>query len=144
LEKRIRHTAFGPIYQPHTKGLEKARVSFEDSTAMIDFSSRTSGHGKLNVKILFTDSDLQVSTLRQVCISCLPPLSALQDLYIVEVPDPGKWEGDAETWLGLLRLFTAAKSLYLSEQAVPSINSALQELVEVRTKEVMPVLQIFF
>jgi hypothetical protein len=47
-------------------------------------------------------------------------------------------------WLDLLRSFIAVKNLYLSEEFVPRIAPALQELVGGRTTEVLPVLENIF
>ena len=71
---------------PTLKALEKARVAFEDDAAKVKLSSQTSGYGELNVKISCRELDWQVSSLEQVCTSCLPPLSTLEDLYIYEDP----------------------------------------------------------
>ena len=47
-------------------------------------------------------------------------------------------------WLDLLRPFVAVKNLYLSREYVPRIEPALQELVGVRTTEVLPTLENIF
>jgi len=45
----------------------------------------------------------------------------------------------------MLRHFIFVKNLYVSEEFVPSIVSALQELIGDRTTEVLPILQnVFF
>ena len=129
---------------PTLKALEKARVDFYNDTATVDFSSRTSGHVELKLKILYTTLYEQVSSLGHACTSCLPPLSALENLYVYEVPDPEEWRDPVETWLGLLRPFAAVKNLYLSEEAMPCIVPALHELDEGGMTEVLPVLQEIF
>jgi hypothetical protein len=52
------------------------------------------------------------------------------------------WQDD--TYLKLLRPFTAVKNLYLSEELAPCIVPALQELVGGRTPGVLPILQNVF
>jgi hypothetical protein len=47
-------------------------------------------------------------------------------------------------WLDLLRSFVAVKNLYLSEEFVPRIAPALQELVGGRTTDILPTLENIF
>jgi len=47
-------------------------------------------------------------------------------------------------WLGLLRPFIYVKNFYVSEEFVPRIAPALQELIGDRTTEVLPILQNIF
>ena len=132
---------------PTLKALEKAHVVFEDDAARVNLSSQTSGYGELKVKIPCRELDWQVSSLEQVCTSCLPPLSTLEDLYIYEDPySQPDWQDNIENtlWLELLHPFTAVKNLYLSEEFAPRIVPALQELVGGRTTEVLPTLQNIF
>ena len=64
------------------KALEKARVSFEGDAATVKLSSLTSGkYDKLEVRIPCKELDWQVSSMEQICTSCLPPIPTL-DLYI--------------------------------------------------------------
>ena len=132
---------------PTSRALQKAHVKLSYGGADLDFSSQTSDDGSLNVKILCRGLEWQVSSLEQVCTSCLPLLSMLEDLYIYErtysQPD---WNDDIESglWLQLLHPFTAVKNLYLSEKIALRIGPALQELVEGRTTEVFPALQDIF
>ena len=96
------------------------------------------------MQILCTASDWQLSSLEQVCTSSLPPLSTLEDLYINKHSYlRSRWQDDVENalWLDLLRPFVAVKNLYLSEEFVPCIAPALQELVMGRTTEVLPCLE---
>jgi len=94
--------------------------------------------------------DWLLSSLEQVCTSCLPPFSTSEDLYICEIPyslpdwQDGSDDFEKSQWLGLLRPFTAAKNLYLSEQLAPRIVPALQELVGGRTTEVLPAVENIF
>ena len=119
--------------------------------ARVDFLSQTrtseSRYPEFTVVILCNGLDWQVSSLQQVCTSCLPSLSILEDLRIYEYsglkPD---WEDRTENrqWLELFRSFVAVKGLYLSEKLASSIAPALQELVEGRTTDVLPALQTIF
>ena len=88
----------------------------------------------------------QVSSLKDVCASCLPLLSTLEDLYISEYEYSRLRRENVENtlWLGLLHLFASVKNLYLSEQVAKRIVPALQGLVRSRTTEVLPTLQNIF
>ena len=133
---------------PSLKALEKAHVAFANGTARIKLTSQTPEYREINVIIACKEFDWQVSSLEQVCTSCLPPLSTLEDLYIHQntSSEPG-WKDNVENslWLDLLHPFTATKNLYLSEQFSSRIAPALQELVESgRTEEVLPILENIF
>ena len=132
---------------PTLKALETGHVVFEDHAAKINISSQTSGYGSLEVKISCREFDWQVSSLEQVCTSCLPPLSTLEDLSIYrQTLSYPHWQDNIDNtlWLELLRPFTAVKKLYLSKELAPRIVPALQELVEGRTTVVLPTLQYIF
>ena len=95
-------------------------------------------------EILCMAPEWQLSSLEQVCASSLPPLSTLEDLYLVERGYlPPRWPDDVDNtlWLDLFRRFVAVKNLHLSGEFVPRIASALQELVGGRTTEVLPTLE---
>ena len=132
---------------PTLEALEEARVSFEDGTARVNFSSRTSRLEDFEVKIPCNELDWQVSSLEQVFTSCLPHLSTLEGLSI---DSPGGWLPDWQDnientlWLELLLPFTSVKNLYLSEKFARRIVPALQELVEGRRIEVLPALENIF
>ena len=99
------------------------------------------------MKIPCTASEWQLSSLEQVCSSSLPPLSTLEDLYIHEDPywrQHWQYDVDNTLWLDVLLSFVAVKNLYLSEEFVPRIAPALQELVGGRTTEVLPTLENIF
>ena len=107
---------------PALKAPEYANVIFEDSCAIVRLSSRAPDYGDLSVGIRCQNSDWQVSALEQVCTSCLPPLSTLEDLYIYERSYlRSKWPDNIENslWLELFKPFTAVKNLYLSEEFEP-------------------------
>ena len=132
---------------PTMKAFEKARVCFEYGFSRVKLLSQTPGYGTLNVRIRCIDLDWQVSSMEQVCTSCLPPLSTLEDLYVHELPNSQPvWKYNIENalWLELLQPFTAVKDLYLSKKSASRIMPALQELVEGSMTEVLPVLQNIF
>ena len=77
----------------------------------------------------------------------MPPVSTLEDLYVLELPVPRlHWQDDVEStfWLDLLRAFVAVKNLYISKEFAPRIAPTLGELVGVRTTEVLPTLENIF
>ena len=101
----------------------------------------------LSMGVACTASEWQLSSLEQACTSFLPPISMLEDLYILENPyRRPRWQDDVENtlWLELLHPFAAVKNLYLSEEFAPRIVPALQELVGGRTIEVLPILENIF
>ena len=124
-----------------------AYITFRHHAAHVNLSSQRSNSGRLCVEILCRGLGWQVSALGQVCISCLPPLPMLQDLYINKGPrsQPDR-KDDIEDglYLELIHPFTGVKNLYLSEEFLPHIAPVLQELVEGRTAVVFPALQNIF
>ena len=132
---------------PALKAPETACVMFWEDITRVELSSRASGYGDLIVGILCQNLDWQVSALEQVCTSCLPPLSTLEDLYIYEgsYPHP-EWQDNIENslWLELFQPFTAVKNLYLSQEFESRIMPSPQDLVGERTAEVLPTLQNLF
>ena len=135
---------------PTFKALQKADVIFGDDTARVRLSlvsSLTSRYKGLYVKIPCRELDWQVSSLQQVCISSLLPLSTLEVLYIHKDPSSQpEWQDNIENamWLELLHQFPAVKNLHLCEEFAPRIVPALQELVGSRATEVLPNLQNIF
>jgi hypothetical protein len=136
---------------PYSKAFGKAHITFYTGDAvMANLSSQTSNRGELNLAVLSTVPERHFSYLTRICTSSLPALPTLEDLYIQE----GRlelmcvdWQHFVKNhqWLRLLRPFIYVKNLYVSDEFVPSIVSALQELNGDRTTEVLPVLQnIFF
>jgi hypothetical protein len=131
------------------KKLKEANVTFEGIAARIRLT--TLGYGKkiftASVRISCEDLDRQVSSLAQVCTSCLPPLSTLECLYIVEdlfFLAHRQENVENALWLELLHPFRAVKTLHLSEEFALRIVPALQELVGDRATEVLPGLQNIF
>jgi hypothetical protein len=129
---------------PRLAAPKQAYVASGGDVAMVDFMS---ANYKLNLIISCKDLDWQVSSLEQVCTSCLPPLSTLQDLYISENTN---WQSHRQDnvenaqWLELLHPFRAVKNLYLHKLVAPRIVPALQELVGGRATEVLPTLHNIF
>jgi hypothetical protein len=131
---------------PKSKALEEAHITLRNRAASVNFSSQTSRYGDLKVEISCKGLDWQLSSLEQVCTSCLPPLSMLEDLYFYGDPQPD-WKDNTDNglWVELLRPFSAVKNLYLSDKVASRIVPALRELVEGRrTTEVLPTLQHIF
>jgi hypothetical protein len=131
---------------PAQRALKKAQIILQNRDVSLHVSSQTSGDRKINVKILCRGSEWQLSSLDQICTSCLPPLSMVEDLYIYENQfSPPDWKDDIENGLlEPLHTFTAVKNLYLSEEIALRIGPALQELAEGRTTEALPALQNIF
>ena len=126
---------------------EKAYITLRDDAAGINLSSQTPDRGRLHVEILCRGLDWQLSSLEQICTSCLPSLSALEDLYIHEDPrsQPDRKDDiEDRLYLELIHPFTGVKNLYLSEEFSSRIAPVLQELVEGRTTVVLPALQNMF
>jgi hypothetical protein len=136
---------------PYSKAFEKAHITFDIGGAvMVNLSSQTFDRGELNFAHLGTVPEWPIWYLTQLCTSSLPALPTLEDLHIhggglglMRVD----WQYCIENhqWLELLRSLIYVKNLYVSEEIVPSVVSALQELIGDRTTEVLPILQnIFF
>ncbi len=122
-------------------GESDAHVVFDDSTArfLLPFHSK-----RFMVDILCIEPDWQLSSVEQVCNSCLPPLPMLEGLYIEHRYSQLVWKNDAienTLWLELLLPFPAVKNLYLSNEFAPGIAAALQDIVGT---EVLPSLQNIF
>ena len=135
------------------KAREHARLVFKDidDTVNVELVSQTLGSGDgIFVRTRCSGFDMQLSALKEVCTSFLLPLSKvsmLEVLCIYENPyRPPYWKDkiDQLLWLELLHHFSAAKTLYLSEEIAPRIAHGLQEFVEDRTTEVLPMLQHIF
>jgi hypothetical protein len=126
---------------PKLKALERAFITFRYPAAGVNLSSQTFREGNFTVEISCKGLNWQLSSLEQVCTSCLPPVSMLEDLYFSDYEDPqADWKDniDNELWVELLRPFSAVKNLYLTEKVASRVAPALQELVEGRTTEVLP------
>jgi hypothetical protein len=131
-------------HTPTLEAFDEARVTLWESTASVKLSSV---FATLDVSISCRELDWQLSFLEQVCTLSLPPVSMVQDLYMMsDHPWPQDWKDniDYAQWLELLRSFSAVKNLYLSKELAPCVVSALQELVGGRTTEAFPTLQNIF
>jgi hypothetical protein len=132
--------------RPTLREAEKGHITFDSWSVTVHFPSQTASYDVFNVRIGCSPSDWQLSSIEQFCTS-LPPISTLEDLYIFEDQvDPPSWQDDVENslWQELLHPFSAVKNLYISEEFVPRIAPALQELVGGRTTQVLPVLGNIF
>ena len=132
---------------PIMEALEEAHVTFDGNAAAVQLLSLTSGkYENLKVRIPCRELDWQVSSMEQVCTSCLPPLPTL-DLHIDGNPYYRQhWQGNVDNvlWVRLLHPFTFVKNLYLTEEIAQRIVPALQDLVGVRATEVLPTLENIF
>ena len=137
---------------PRLKALKEAHLFFEEDGSRINlgmpkrFRSLGLIKGMLRAKTSCEVFDWQVSSLEQVCTSCLPSLSALEDLYIYDHPQsPPDWKYlENDLWLQLLNPFSGVKNLFLTREYVQHIVPALQDLVGDRTTEVLPALENIF
>ena len=131
---------------PISSALENAHIALKDGTARVSFLPQKYPYRRveLEVSVLCEGGDWQISSLEQVCTSCLPFLSTLKGLFIHEhahsQPDR-KDNIDNRVWLELLHPFIAVKNLYISKEIAPRIGPALQEG---RATEVLPVLENIF
>ena len=118
-----------------------AHVQFNDSTTSVRLSSLSKYFA---IGISCREPDWQLSSVAQVCNSCLSPLSMIEDLYIHRRYSQLVWKNDAienTLWLELLLPFPTVKNLCLSKDFAPGIAAALQEIVGT---EVLPSLQNIF
>jgi hypothetical protein len=129
---------------------ETGSIVFHSKAVYVNFGSPIEKHDEvLGVRILCAASEWQLSSLEQVCTSSLPPVSTLEVLFIFgplilsHHRNPLRWPDDVENmlWLDLFRSFVTLKVLYLSEEFVPRIGTALQELVGGGTTEVLSTLE---
>jgi hypothetical protein len=133
---------------PRLKGFDEAHVFFSDRVVSVTFPQAFSR--RLQLGILCSQSDWQLSSLAQVCSSSFPQalIPTVERLCILE--DDGRsrlrWQDDIESsqWVELLHLFTAVKGLYISREFMPRVVPALHELVEERVTEVLPAMQTLF
>ena len=127
---------------------DEARFIFDQDGVLLGLCqshSEASDRRMAEVKLLFPDR--QLSTLAQIYTSLLRPASAIENIYIYEVQYPRlRWKDDIENteWLDLLLSFTAVKNLYVSKQIAPRIATALQEITEGGTTEVLSTLEKFY
>ena len=132
---------------PQLKTIDEARVVFSDSGATVSLTRRSDDKG-LELGISCRPVDWQLSSLEQVCGSCLPQalISAVEHLYILErqiLPHHQEDDTDIENsqWLELFLPFTTVRHLYLSKESAPNVMPALQEIVGDSARGVLPALQ---
>jgi hypothetical protein len=109
----------------------------------------TDEEARVMLRISCEPLDWQISSLAQVCSTSFPPLPTLECLDIDIYKDRGsplEWQDDMEDtqWLEILRPFTSVTGLFLSEDSVPFVAPALQELSRESVTEVLPALQNLF
>ena len=130
---------------PNFRAHDEARLTFDECDVAVKLP-RTF-YGAIRLRILCNESDLQLSSLAQVCSSSFPPalIPAVERLYIDCMYCDRPWEDDIEDsqWIELFRPFVAVKRLYISSDFMPQIATALQELGE-STPEVLPALEMVF
>jgi hypothetical protein len=132
----------------NVKAHDEARVVLSNWHVSVELPQTLDGVLELGLLPRHLDSYWQLPSLAQVCsLSSLQAFIApVENLYILEdVFLPLHWQDDIDNsqWLELFRPFTSVKGLYISQQFVPYIAPALQELVGERVT-VFPTLQTIF
>jgi hypothetical protein len=122
---------------------DTARVAFSDR---VSFKVPHTNDGRLCLEISWIPIYGQLSSLVQVCSSCLPRalISSVEHLYILQDRfSKLHWQGDIERgrWRELLHLFTAVKVFHISQEFEPRITPAL---LEIGGERVLPTLQTLF
>jgi hypothetical protein len=114
----------------------------------VEITSPSTSPRQIELWISCSQSDWQLSSLAQVCSSSLPEafIPTVERLYIREGYRRPRWQDDIENsqWLEVLQLFTALKDLHVSQEFLPRIALAFQELAGERVTEVLPALQTLF
>ncbi len=127
-----------PTFGAHNE----AHMTFGDTIVSIELKYRAPDRSPLLIRAPCGVPVWQLSSVAQICDSCLPFLSRVEDLYIKEyLYSQLFWNYDAienTLWLELLLRFHAVKNLYLSEDFAPVIATFLREIVGT---EVFPSLQ---
>jgi hypothetical protein len=130
---------------PKFRAHDEARVKFYEFAVMVKLPRTFYGSIKLGISC--SESDLQLSSLAQICSSSFPAalILAVERLYIQSMYWDQLWQDDIEDsqWIELFRPFVAVKDLYISSDFTPQIATALQELGESGT-EVLPALEMLF
>ena len=128
---------------PQFRTHNEARVAFSGDGVSVTLPQMF--HGTLHTGLsCFFDLLLSLGELcKSLLLQALIPM--VEHLYIC---DDGSWYGQAadekSQWLELLHQFTAMKDLYISNELLPRIAPALQELVREGVTEVLPALQTLF
>jgi len=125
--------------------LQRADILFHDDFVNITLS-RPEGPADcrtLKFALLYSKSSHQSLSLSRFCRFSLPPLPALEHLYI-HCSFPGGYYCRTPQELDLLRPFASVKDLHLFENAGPRTAHALATLSEANITEVLPSLQNIF
>lgn len=129
---------------PKLKAHDDAHVVFHHSTVHLKLG-RVFQKG---LRISCGAKSRQVSSAVQICTSSLDQafIATLERLYIYDNFAYGQEDilTEKNHWLELLRPFTSVKSLYLTQEIVPRIAPALQELFGESAVGVLPALQTLF
>ena len=130
---------------PNLRAHDEARVTFYEGSVAVKLLRTFDG--PIRLRISCSESDLQLSSLAQVCNSSFPPavILAVERLCIESIYCDRLWPDDIEDsqWIEVFRPFVAVKDLYISSDFTPQIATALQELGEGET-EVLPALEMLF
>src|SRR5258708_1080485 len=136
-----------PTVKAHDQA--QARLVFSERLVSVVFPRTPSGVFRL--RILCGQSDWQLSSLAQICVSSFPQalIPTVEHLYIVEDSHlQPHWQDDFENsqWLEILHPFTAVKNLYLSKDLASCVAQSLQDLVGGQATElpVLPALRSLF
>jgi hypothetical protein len=137
---------------PGFKAHDEARLVFTTHWS-VSVAVPLTFYRALKLGISCRQSDWQVLSVAQVYGSSFPQalipavehLYILGDVYRARFLELG-WRDNIENsqWLELLHPFTGVKGLYISEELVPHIAPALEELVGERVTEVLPALETLF
>jgi len=125
---------------PNMRPPAEARIVFSDRD--VEVTSPQTLSRRFALRISCRQSDWQLSSLAQVCSSSFP-IYTVERLHICENEYyRPRWEDDIEDsqWLEVLHPFTALKDLHVSQEFLPRIAPALQQLAG----EVLPYLQSVF
>ena len=141
-----------PEFVCHTEKftrLDRAEILLEANSihVTLPLQTRTFDPTWLKLEIPCRTLNWQLSSLAQVCTSCLTTLSALEHLDIREARRPPQdWQDNINNtrWLELLRPFTIVKNLYLSKDVARCVVPALKELAGEQVTELLPTLQNLF
>jgi hypothetical protein len=129
-----------PMSKAHSDS--KAHVEFYDWVVMVTLLNEA-----FTLGILCNETDLQLSSLAQVCSLSFPStlILAVEHLYILSLQWEPRWQDDIENdqWLELFLPFTAVRCLYIDSKFKPQVAYALQELGE-RVADVLPALENLF
>jgi hypothetical protein len=118
-----RFVARSPNIQPPVE----ARIVFVFDTIVVTFSTSFS----LGIRSIRGNlSDLQLSSLAQICSSSSPEafIPTVEHLYICGAQDWRVYIEDSQ-WLEVLRPFTAVKYLYLSSRMAPPLQNLAGEVL---------------